>query len=86
MHLEYRYFGPDSDVIGELPDGVGAAMGSEYCVHLLPSAARMSEAVREAAERSRPAARTVDGRRPAAAREGPLHLPRSRGIRPVLPV
>ncbi|MDD5761810.1 MAG: hypothetical protein PHP88_04795 [bacterium] len=51
MHLEYRYLGPDGEGIVGLPDGVGAAMGSEYCVHLLPSAARMAEAVREAANR-----------------------------------
>jgi len=37
-----------------LPDGVGAVLGSEYCVHLLPSAGRMREAVREATDRGAP--------------------------------
>lgn len=50
----YRYLGPDGEGIAGLPDGVGAALGSEYCVHLLPSAARMAEAVREASTRSVP--------------------------------
>lgn len=54
MPLEYRYLGPDGEGIAGLPDGVGAAMGSEYCVHLLPSAARMVEAVRRAADRGAP--------------------------------
>jgi hypothetical protein len=40
---EYRYLGPDGDGVGALPEGVGAALGSEYCVHLLPSAARFAE-------------------------------------------
>lgn len=47
--IEYRYLGPDGEGIAGLPDGVGAAMGSEYCVHLLPAAARMEEVIREAA-------------------------------------
>jgi hypothetical protein len=46
---EYRYLGPDGEGIVELPEGVGAAMGSEYCVHLLPTAARMATVVEEAA-------------------------------------
>ncbi len=54
MTLEYRYLGPDGEGIAGLPDGVGAAMGSEYCVHLLPAAARMAEAVREATDRGAP--------------------------------
>lgn len=51
MLIDYRYLGPDGAGIEKLPDGVGAALGSEYCVHLLPSAARMAEAVREAVDR-----------------------------------
>jgi putative protease len=47
----YQYLGPEGEGIAGLPDGVGAAMGSEYCVHLLPSPATMTEAVREAADR-----------------------------------
>ncbi len=37
-----------------MPDGVGAALGSEYCVHLLPAAARMAEIAAEAAARRSP--------------------------------
>jgi hypothetical protein len=51
---EYRYLGPDGEGIAGLPEGIGAALGSEYCVHLLPTAARMAEAVREAADRGAP--------------------------------
>lgn len=54
MPREYRYLGPDGEGIAGLPDGVGAAMGSEYCVHLLPSAARVAEAVGEAAAKRVP--------------------------------
>jgi len=54
MTREYRYLGPDGEGIAGLPDGVGAALGSEYCVHLLPTAARMAEAVAEAAARRTP--------------------------------
>jgi hypothetical protein len=54
LYPEYRYLNPDGEGIAGLPDGVGAAMGSEYCVHLLPSATRMSEAVREAARKTAP--------------------------------
>jgi hypothetical protein len=54
MTLEYRYLGPDGDGIARLPDGVGAALGSEYCVHLLPTASRMAEAVAEASARRAP--------------------------------
>lgn len=54
MPTEYRYLGPDGEAIAGLSDGVGAAMGSEYCVHLLPSAARMAEAVGEAAAKRVP--------------------------------
>ncbi|RJP25196.1 MAG: hypothetical protein C4529_01015 [Deltaproteobacteria bacterium] len=51
---EYRYLGPDGEGIAELPMGVGAAIGSEYCVHLLPTAARMAAAVAEAAAKGAP--------------------------------
>ncbi|MBI5903984.1 MAG: hypothetical protein HZB86_00265 [Deltaproteobacteria bacterium] len=51
---EYRYLGPDGEGIAELPVGAGGAMGSEYCVHLLPTAARMAEAASEASARSAP--------------------------------
>ena len=51
---EYRFLGLDGEGIAALPDGVGAALGSEYCVHLLPTAARMAEAVTEAAARRSP--------------------------------
>lgn len=52
--IEYRYLDPGGEGIAGLPDGVGAALGSEYCVHLLPSAARMAEAVREATAKRAP--------------------------------
>lgn len=51
---EYRYLGPDGDGIGGLPAGAGAAIGSEYCVHLLPTAARMAALVEQAAAREAP--------------------------------
>jgi len=54
MTLEYRYLGPDGEGIAGLPEGIGAAIGSEYCVHLLPPAARMAEVVREAATKRAP--------------------------------
>jgi len=54
MTHEYRYLGPDGEGIAGLPAGIGAALGSEYCVHLLPAADRMAEAVREATDRGAP--------------------------------
>jgi len=51
---EYRYLGPDGEGIAGLPEGVGAALGSEYCVHLLPTAARMAEVVADATARRAP--------------------------------
>lgn len=51
MTPEYRYAGPDGEGIPALPPGVGAAVGSEYCVHLLPGAPEMARAVAAAASR-----------------------------------
>jgi hypothetical protein len=51
---EYRYLGPEGEGIASLPDGVGAALGSEYCVHLLPSPARLAEVLRAATSRRAP--------------------------------
>ena len=51
---EYRYLGPDGEGIAGLPDGVGAAMGSEYCVHLLPSPRELAEALSSASSRRVP--------------------------------
>lgn len=54
MTREYRYTGPDGAGIADPPDGVGAALGSEYCVHLLPGPARLAEVVGLAAARKIP--------------------------------
>ncbi|HEX9191619.1 MAG TPA: hypothetical protein VF847_05945 [Candidatus Deferrimicrobiaceae bacterium] len=51
---EYRYLGPDGEGVGSLPDGVGAALGSDYCVHLLPSPARLAAVIAGAAVRQAP--------------------------------
>jgi hypothetical protein len=51
---EYRYAGPDGEGIAALPDGVGAAIGSEYCIHLLPGPERLGEALAAAAARGIP--------------------------------
>lgn len=45
MIREYRYAGPDGDGIGSLPPGTGAAVGSDYCVHLLPGREALERAV-----------------------------------------
>lgn len=50
----YRYLGPDGERIEGLPDGVGAAVGSDYCVHLLPSPGKFSEALSAASARRVP--------------------------------
>ena len=50
----YRYLGPDGEGAAALPDGVGAALGSDYCVHLMPTAARIAEAAAEASGRGAP--------------------------------
>jgi len=52
--IEYRYAGPDGDGIDALPEGTGAAVGSEYCVHLLPSPAVLSSLCAKAAGRRNP--------------------------------
>lgn len=48
------YSGPDGATIGGLPEGVGAAVGSEYCVHLLPGAEALGRAIAETAARRVP--------------------------------
>ncbi len=52
--MEYRYTGPDGGGIPGLPPGVGAALGSEYCVHLLPDADGMRTACEAARARGAP--------------------------------
>ncbi len=54
MIREFRYAGPDGEGISALPPGVGAAVGSEYCVHLLPGAPEMARAAAAAAARGIP--------------------------------
>lgn len=51
---EYRYAGPDGEGIAKLTQGVGAAVGSEYCVHLVPGMEEFSEAIAAARERKIP--------------------------------
>jgi len=54
MAVEYRYAGPDGEAIGALPEGIGAAVGSEYCVHLLPSPGTLAGLAATAGERGIP--------------------------------
>ena len=54
MISEIRYLGPDGALIARLPEGVGAAIGSDYCVHLLPNAAALAKAVEETSLRRIP--------------------------------
>lgn len=54
MTVEYRYAGPDGERIPELPEGTGAALGSDYCVHLLPGPDSLARAVEEAGRRDVP--------------------------------
>jgi hypothetical protein len=54
MVREYKYLGPDGEGAGSLPDGVGAALGSDYCVHLLPSPSRLAAVIAGAAARRAP--------------------------------
>lgn len=49
-----RYAGPDGAGIARLPAGEGAAIGSDYCVHLLPDAAALGCAIAETARRRVP--------------------------------
>ncbi len=51
---EYLYLGPDGYGVGELPPWTGAALGSEYCVHLLPTAERLAAATALAREKNVP--------------------------------
>ncbi len=54
MTTEYRYAGPDGEGIEAVPAGVGVAIGSEYCVHLLPGVPEMARACAAAAARGIP--------------------------------
>lgn len=54
MPAVYRYAGPDGEGIGALPEGQGAAVGSEYCVHLLPPADILARLAAEANQREIP--------------------------------
>lgn len=51
---EYRYAGPDGEGIPALPDGIGAAVGSEYCVHLMPGAEALAAAISATGKRRIP--------------------------------
>jgi hypothetical protein len=50
----YRYAGPDGEGIPGLPPGTGAAIGSEYCVHLLPGVGELEKAILLARDRRAP--------------------------------
>lgn len=54
MTRDYRYVGPDGAGIAGLPPGVGAVIGSDYCVHLLPGAEGLSRAIDAARARDVP--------------------------------
>ncbi len=54
MTREYRYAGPDGGGIAGLPPGVGAVVGSDYCVHLLPGPEALSRAIAAARARDVP--------------------------------
>ena len=54
MAVEYRYAGPDGEGIDLLPEGIGAAVGSEYCVHLLPFPDTLAGLVERTGERGNP--------------------------------
>jgi hypothetical protein len=54
MVREYRYTGPDGEGVPELPPGTGAAIGSEYCVHLLPGVGELEKAILLARDRRAP--------------------------------
>jgi hypothetical protein len=50
----YLYAGPDGEGIEALPGGIGAAIGSEYCVHLLPGPEALARAVSASRARRTP--------------------------------
>ncbi len=54
MVVEYRYTGPDGEGIADLPDCVGAAVGSEYCIHLMPGPEELAGAIAATRERRIP--------------------------------
>ncbi len=54
MGAVYIYAGPDGEEIRTLPDGTGAAIGSEYCTHLLPGADSLRSASDAARARGMP--------------------------------
>jgi len=54
MPCTYRYAGPDGEGARNLPEGVGCAIGSEYCVHLLPSAGSLASAAETCIARDTP--------------------------------
>lgn len=54
MISEIRYAGPGGECLAAVPDGAGIAIGSEYCVHLLPSADALGAAIAETARRRVP--------------------------------
>ena len=54
MTLVYRYAGPDGEAIPALPAGWGAAIGSEYCAHLLPGPEAMRRALAASRDRGSP--------------------------------
>lgn len=54
MISEYHYIGPDGERLSALPPGRGAAIGSDYCVHLLPAEDRLKELIPAAAGREAP--------------------------------
>ncbi len=54
MISEIHYAGPDGVGIARLPEGVGVAIGSDYCVHLLPGIEALGQAIGETAARRVP--------------------------------
>ena len=54
MISEIHYAGPDGAGIARMPEGVGAAIGSDYCVHLLPGLDALGEAIALTAARRVP--------------------------------
>ncbi|HEY3490272.1 MAG TPA: hypothetical protein VGK27_09155 [Candidatus Deferrimicrobiaceae bacterium] len=54
MISEIRYADPDGVLIPRLPAGVGAAIGSDYCIHLLPGRIALTQAIEETSARDIP--------------------------------